>query len=511
MRIGVAVNELSLNGGQLRFDRAGRVLRSWGHEFCFIALSPSPQRLRKTDLPIIPYEEAVRLQWDAIMLAGGGWRDERIADFVKPNFGTRVQHVLNDQSRREWFKQCNAWLKPHVVIFNNRHWDPGSFTDFQADAFHILEGAVDTALMKPAGERPRNGTFVLGGLIAKNPQPLIDLARGVDDVGLHFFGKMNLKQEWSDVAKTGRLKHAGVLEDAQLRGFYHDVDCVVHTETFAGWANLVAEAMACGVPVVCTRHGTLALAEHERTALVIEEPTAGTIGEAVMRLRRDPALARRLAEAAHAHVQQFSWPAYAERLLSMIRKPERSHYTYAPELGFHGKWPLAQRLSGLEPLLKDCKGRSVLDLGCAEGAVARAFLDAGAGPVHGFDIDAARTDAAERLCDDPRAQFCAGNLSDWPAFVAVHYRTLLPIYDIVLYLGLHQHLKAPERLATLTGAAERAKAWFAVRTPEHVMRADNVRAVLEREGFTLQHEQADLAGMGMGPLFLFRRNGAGLQ
>jgi hypothetical protein len=464
----------------------------------------SQDHQRKSELPIIPYAEAAQQKWDAVMLAGGGWCDQRLQEMVKPQFGARIQHILNDQSMRQRFQACNALFRPHIVIFNNRHWEPGSFTDFYGKAFYFLEGAVDTELMRPASARTRSGKFTLGGQLAKTPEPIIETVRDAGgDLAAHLFGQALLNKEWSALVKSGQLTLAGQLEDRELPDFYHSVDCVVHTEANAGWANLVAEAMACGVPVVCTRAGTLALAEHERTALIIEEPTAKCIGEAVARLRSDPALGQRLVSAAREHVLQFSWPRYAERLLEMIRTPERSYYYHAPELGLHGKWPVARRLNGLDALLQACDGKSVLDLGCAEGVIARTFLDAGASLVHGFDIDEGRARSAAGLCNDTRGQFRAGNLEDWAAFVARHGDMLLPAYDTVLYLGLHQHLKAATRMATLTGAAARAKVWFAIRMPEVVMKIDNIRAVLAELGFDLHHKQGGVAKMG--PVILFKR------
>jgi hypothetical protein len=154
-------------------------------------------------------------------------------------------------------------------------------------------------------------------------------------------------------------------------------------------------------------------------------------------------------------------------------------------------------------LLKACRNQSVLDLGCAEGVIARAFLDAGASLVHGFDIDEGRTLEAERLCNDARARFRPGNLNDWDAFSTANGDMLLPAYDIVLYLGLHQHLNPAARMTALAGAARRARVWFAIRTPEQHMERDDLRAVLEREGFELHHAQDGFANMG--PLFLFKR------
>jgi len=102
-----------------------------------------------------------------------------------------------------------------------------------------------------------------------------------------------------------------------LRIVYGSGDVFVSAEKKAGWSNTTIEAMACGVPVVCTSSGTSDFAIHEETALVVPR-TAWHMRRALLRMRRDEALRARLAQAGLAKAREFSWDATAQRLLQEI-------------------------------------------------------------------------------------------------------------------------------------------------------------------------------------------------
>lgn len=516
-RILVACHHVVPTGGILRFERLGRVLQNWGHEVAFAALTDAPVPAGKREIPILTLDEAAAMTWDAVMVPGAGFPDatmEKLALLRKPSFGVRVQHILNDPSKRAGFKTVNRQFAPQVVIFNNQAWPVGSFTDFQADRFHVLLGAVDVSAFRPAAYRSHPltpGRWVVGGLTIKNPEPLLAaLADLPSDVVVRLYGHdpAHVAERYADLVAAGRLELVGPLHGADLCRFYHSVDCIAMTEPAAGWANLVAEAMASGVPVVCTPHGTAALARHEQTALLIADATPAALAESVLRLRGDRALCARLAEQARECIMEFSWDTYARRLLQLVQHDGHQHYLHAPQLGLHGKWSLEERLSGLQPLLDRAAGCSVIDFGAAEGVVGREFLRHGANKLHGFELDAGRVNVANALCSDWNgAVFRSADLSDWTAFRAAHADLLEDAYDIVLYLGIQHHLPQGARLVTLKNALHLARHYFAVRTSAQIYAADGIDALLQADGFRLLGaDAADRSRDHLGTLRIYQRH-----
>jgi len=128
----------------------------------------------------------------------------------------------------------------------------------------------------------------------------------------------------------------------------------------------------------------------------------------------------------------------AREILKLIQPSGHRYYTYAPDLGLHGKWSLEDRLSGLEFLLERADQMSIIGFGAAEGVIARELLKRGAKKVHGFDLEAVRFNIANRVCaawDD--AEFRTEDISDWAAFRVANQDLLEESYDIVLYLGIY--------------------------------------------------------------------------
>lgn len=95
-----------------------------------------------------------------------------------------------------------------------------------------------------------------------------------------------------------------------------------------------------------------------------------------------------------------------------------------------GKSSLEQQSVGLDPLWPLVIGRTVLDVGCAEGLIARRCLDIGAASVHGVELREQavwHTRALQVPCDNADAD-------DYMPKQA---------YDIVLMLAILHKLKKP--------------------------------------------------------------------
>jgi glycosyltransferase involved in cell wall biosynthesis len=103
----------------------------------------------------------------------------------------------------------------------------------------------------------------------------------------------------------------------ELARLYSGCDLFVSAEKRAGWANTVAEAMACGVPVVCTRSGARDLAIHGETAWVVRRHR-WFVERGLGVMYGDPEKARRISDSAIEHVRDYSWDRVVDQLLEVV-------------------------------------------------------------------------------------------------------------------------------------------------------------------------------------------------
>lgn len=197
----------------------------------------------------------------------------------------------------------------------------------------------------------------------------------------------------------------------------------------------------------------------------------------------------------------------AQSFLDKLAVDGYEHYTYAPEFGLHGKWPLDVRTQGLEAILSNLQGKHVIDFGCAEGLISRCCLEAGASHVDGFEFNGARVQVAQKLCQQySDANFYQADISNWQQFMAQHAEHVRLGYDLVLYLGVHQHLPQMTRIDTLRGIAELALDYLVLRMPPADFAADQVDQVLAECGFEAAHDYRPSGTHGLGGALVFKRS-----
>ena len=124
-----------------------------------------------------------------------------------------------------------------------------------------------------------------------------------------------------------------------------------------------------------------------------------------------------------------------------------------------GDRTLTEQAMGLAPALTEATGRTVLDLGCAEGLISREFAAAGAADVHGIELLATHLAVARQVCkDQPRVRFTCAHLADW-----IGSHPAPEQYDIVLALGIIHKLDDPG--VPLVFAARSARDLLLFRAP----------------------------------------------
>lgn len=112
-----------------------------------------------------------------------------------------------------------------------------------------------------------------------------------------------------------------------LRWHYGAADVFVHASAYEGWANVLLEAMACGLPVVCTDVGG--------NAEVLADPALGTLVAWWDERAFEDALARALCtpwdrQRIRAHALAHGWDARVEQLVALFERVSATTASRAP-------------------------------------------------------------------------------------------------------------------------------------------------------------------------------------
>jgi SAM-dependent methyltransferase len=129
---------------------------------------------------------------------------------------------------------------------------------------------------------------------------------------------------------------------------------------------------------------------------------------------------------------------------------------------YHGT--ILNRLFGLQWLFEKTAGKTVLDIGCSAGLISYEFAKAGTKFITGIDYNNADIHTANQVMEQTGLKY-----NIYQANITTEYKNLNPA-DIVLYLGMHHHIKnqvgftqANTIFKRITGLARQ---YLAVRTTE---------------------------------------------
>jgi glycosyltransferase involved in cell wall biosynthesis len=113
--------------------------------------------------------------------------------------------------------------------------------------------------------------------------------------------------------------HGKGIPQERMAETYCSADLFVDAQWYAGWNNPVAEAMACGVPVVCTDIGGVAdFAFHEETAVLVPVGDAERLASSIRRMIDGGDLRERMRRNAFRAVARFDWDLSARRLRRLL-------------------------------------------------------------------------------------------------------------------------------------------------------------------------------------------------
>jgi glycosyltransferase involved in cell wall biosynthesis len=108
--------------------------------------------------------------------------------------------------------------------------------------------------------------------------------------------------------------------DALLREM-SAADVFVFPSLFEGFALVILEAMAAGLPVITTPNTAGPdLIENGKEGLIVPAGDAKALRAAMDSLRYDPERARVMGRAAHEKAKEFTWEKYGERWEALVRE-----------------------------------------------------------------------------------------------------------------------------------------------------------------------------------------------
>jgi glycosyltransferase involved in cell wall biosynthesis len=129
------------------------------------------------------------------------------------------------------------------------------------------------------------------------------------------------------------VRWEGHVEAVRLRDAYRAAHVCVFPSLFEAFGLAAAEAMACGRPVVYTRHGAgPEVVEHGVSGLLCDPRDTAELAEAIVMLLQDRQRATRMGEAALERArQQFALPAVLQQNLQLYHSVlQRVHLSCAP-------------------------------------------------------------------------------------------------------------------------------------------------------------------------------------
>ena len=167
-------------------------------------------------------------------------------------------------------------------------------------AFHLLVRALSAL-------QDRDWQLTIAGPTDRSPQALADVQAAIRTTGL-----------------GQRIALVGPVGKDRLASLYASADAFLTASLYEGYGMVLAEAMACGLPIVCTSGGAAADTVPDCAAIKVPPGDARALTLAIQRLLDDRELRQRMAQAAWSAGQKLPrWEDTARIVASVIAEVTR--------------------------------------------------------------------------------------------------------------------------------------------------------------------------------------------
>ncbi len=258
-----------------------------------------------------------------LVLASG-----RLGSAFSPPFATKVlRHSLRAMKRTRWI----------IADSEQTRRDLASLADIDPATVRVIHPGLNFAYRPmPEARDATRGRHGLGdGPVVlqvgqtgfyKNIEGCLRVVRELRRQGLPVtFARAGHRLRPTQAALVRQLRlesdvrDLGPLSDEDLAALYAASDVLLHPSLYEGFGWPPLEAMASGVPVVCSRSGSLAEVVGDAALTAEPEDVRGLAGH-VAAILTDPALATELRRRGLARARHFDWDRAATEVLAVYRQ-----------------------------------------------------------------------------------------------------------------------------------------------------------------------------------------------
>ncbi|MDW7695824.1 glycosyltransferase [Flammeovirgaceae bacterium SG7u.111] len=224
------------------------------------------------------------------------------------------------------YKQCNNHC---IAISQDAYQYAQKALKLTSKDVTLLHNAIDLSRFKPSNESKTKLRLVsIGSLVPKKAHAfLVDVVVHLHQIGIK--AELDILGDGPEKdAISNRIKEVGLTQSIRLQGnvpypeeFLQKADVYIHSANYEPFGLVLIEAMACGLPVVCTDgKGNRDLIKEGENGFMVWERDPKQFAEKVSLLLKEKDLYASMSKNALAFSQQFGIKEYVDKLLELYKK-----------------------------------------------------------------------------------------------------------------------------------------------------------------------------------------------
>lgn len=198
---------------------------------------------------------------------------------------------------------------------------------------HVLYNGIDTTRFRPKPHPPRDGERRLLFAGGTNPRKGADLileafavvSKHHPDVSLDLVGGWNWavhRERARRLDIASRVRFLPYVAHAEMPDYYLHAYALVAPTRSESFGRVLAEAMACGIPVISTQTGAVPeIVQHGVTGILVPRDDVEALTRAILAVLEDPASAMWMGENGRKLVvDSYAWSVIIHRWEELLRR-----------------------------------------------------------------------------------------------------------------------------------------------------------------------------------------------